>query len=221
MLSMTTRSELRRQEWQDLEIRARRTEGNRRAAIRRYKDPEERRKASERTTATLQNPDLRRRNRAHLDALNKSRRGKPAGALGLHGTPEYKIWLQMNQRCSNPKARQYEDYGGRGISVCPEWQGRGGFARFYRHIGPRPSPIMTIGRIDNDGDYEPENVRWETRLEQGSNSRKNRLVMIAGETKHLARWAREAGISPPTLAYRIKAGWPEERWLEPPQKRQV
>jgi len=219
MLCMTkAQSDARRRDWRNEGTRKRRVEGIRRGALRRYENEDERRKASERTKATMQDPDRKRAHTEHLNRLNKSRRGKPAGALGMSKSPEYRIWSTMVQRCHNPKAEGFQNYGGRGIIVCDEWRGRGGFARFLKHVGRRPTPQHTIERIDNDRGYEPWNVRWATRLEQGANSRKNRLITIDGKTKHLTEWAREAGISAPTLSYRIKAGWPEFRWLDPPSR---
>lgn len=88
---------------------------------------------------------------------------------GLTKTPEYGIWKSMKQRCFNKNAYSWPLYGGRGISVCREWVES--FSSFLAHIGPRPSSALSVDRIDNDGDYEPGNVRWATPTEQTRNSR--------------------------------------------------
>lgn len=119
----------------------------------------------------------------------------------------------MQERCK-PGRRQCADYAERGISVCAEWRGRGGFLRFYKCVGARPSKGHSIERIKNERGYEPGNVRWATWTEQMSNTRRNRMVTLAGETLTLTAWARKLGISAPGLAYRIHAGWAEDRILK-------
>jgi len=79
----------------------------------------------------------------------------------------------MHQRCSNPKAAKYKDYGGRGIKVCKRWFG---FQHFLDDLGRRPSAELSLDRIDNDGDYEPGNVRWATAVEQANNRRRIKIA---------------------------------------------
>lgn len=84
-------------------------------------------------------------------------------------TPEYRAWTNMKSRCQNPNHVQFPDYGGRGIRVCERWQT---FENFLADVGRRPSKFHSIDRINNDGGYEPGNVRWATWEEQNSNQRK-------------------------------------------------
>jgi len=80
----------------------------------------------------------------------------------------------MKNRCHNPKAVRYADWGGRGISVCERW--RNSFENFYADMGPRPGPGYSIDRIDNDGNYEPGNCRWADAVTQRNNRRDSKKV---------------------------------------------
>ena len=88
-------------------------------------------------------------------------------------TAEYRAWHNMKQRCLNPNSTGHENYGGRGITVCDRWLN---FENFFEDMGCRPSPKWSIDRIDNDGNYEPGNVRWATRFQQTHNRRAKVLV---------------------------------------------
>lgn len=84
------------------------------------------------------------------------------------------------------------------------------FPAFLADVGPRPFPKATLERMDNDGHYEPGNVRWATRKEQARNQRKNRLVTVRGRTQPIAAWAEQVGLRPSTIHYRLSQGMTDE-----------
>jgi len=135
----------------------------------------------------------------------------------LHGrarSAEYNAWWHIKDRCSNPKAANYQRYGGRGITVADEWLDN--FQAFYDHVGPRPSAEHSLDRLDVNGNYEPGNVRWATPVEQARNRRNNILATLNGETKCLAEWCNLLGVKHGTMMNRIQKGWSPERALLTP-----
>jgi hypothetical protein len=97
-----------------------------------------------------------------------SAQGKSTATHRMHGSRTYKTWGSMLRRCLRSTATGYQNYGGRGITVCERW--RGSFANFLADMGPRPEG-MSLDRINNDGNYEPGNCRWATAKEQTDNRR--------------------------------------------------
>lgn len=128
-------------------------------------------------------------------------------------TPTYTAWHLMIQRCENPKNPNYHNYGERGISVCKRW--RGSFPNFLADMGECPKGL-TIERIDNDGNYEPNNCRWASRAEQNSNKRNIVWLELNGERHPRAIWAKKIGIGLRTLRSRIARGWSVEKALTHP-----
>lgn len=120
-----------------------------------------------------------------------------------HGRPpEYQPWASMIQRCRNKNVPRFSNWGGRGISVCERWMNS--FEAFLEDMGPRPSMKHRLDRIDNNGNYEPGNVRWATQSEQMRNTRRNVMIAYQGREACLADWSRTFGISAPTLKSRIQ-----------------
>jgi len=118
---------------------------------------------------------------------------------GLNHHYIYPIWQSMKSRCYRPNDRQYKNYGARGIRVCDRW--RHSVATFYRDMGDRPSPTHSLDRIDNDRDYEPDNCRWATDIEQINNRRVT--VRYLGKTRK--EWAKELGAHYPSyVSYSIR-----------------
>jgi hypothetical protein len=126
-------------------------------------------------------------------------------------TPIYRAWRSMNERCYRISHLAYHRYGGRGITVCSRW--RNSFEAFAQDIGVRPEGT-SLGRIDNDGNYEPSNCCWQTKEEQDNNKCTNVFFTHQGSTLTLQQWARKTGIKQVTLHARIfRYGWTPERAL--------
>jgi hypothetical protein len=135
------------------------------------------------------------------------------------GRKEYMAWVNMRRRCADPKDDSFENYGGRGVTVCNRWQES--FAAFLEDIGPAPSPHHTIDRIDNERGYEPGNVRWATRTEQQANRRTKamNLVTFGGVTRTCLEWSKLTGIDHRTIWSRInQLGWTPEKALTTPAR---
>lgn len=127
-------------------------------------------------------------------------------------TPEYRCWAAIQSRCHNENDDGYEYYGARGVRVDDSWRGEGGFERFLAYVGLRPSPQHSLDRYpNNDGNYEPGNVRWATRTEQMRNTRRATLITIGDETLPTKTWCERTGVPYRTAWYRIDAGWDPAR----------
>lgn len=145
--------------------------------------------------------------------------------LTKHGkryTRLYKVYRTMLQRCNNPNAHEYENYGGRGIKVCEEWQTFEGFEKWAMENGYDDTAKhgkCTLDRIDPNGNYEPSNCRWTTMKRQQRNKRNNVLITYNGETHCMSEWAEIIGIPYGTFQKRIAYGWSIERAITAPLTR--
>lgn len=147
--------------------------------------------------------DLRGANTKSCGCLRHQ--GRQSLHHNLIKTRIYGIWTGMKQRCYDINAKQYKDYGGRGITICDEW--KNDFMTFYDwSIGNRYNDTLTIDRINNDGSYCPENCRWTTHKKQMSNTRRNLIYTIDGETLCLSEWCEKYNMPYWTVLHRIHRG---------------
>ena len=135
----------------------------------------------------------------------------PGASRAQTRQPEWRAYVSMLQRCENPNHRSFHRYGGRGIAVCPAW--RNSFDLFLGDVGRRPSYAHSLDRIDNDGNYEPGNIRWATRREQARNSSIVRPLSFRGETLLVTDWADRLGVKVHTITTRLARGWSLDRTL--------
>jgi len=137
------------------------------------------------------------------------------GRAGAARTAEYRIWSTIKTRCTNPKRKDFDHYGGRGIKLCERWAA---FENFYADMGPRPTPRHTVERRDRNANYEPDNCRWATWEEQANNTSRSRLITAMGRTLTPSQWEGEVGISAKTIRSRLGYGWSEEDAVTVPVK---
>lgn len=133
-------------------------------------------------------------------------RGQSNKKHGMKNTRVYRCWCNMKTRCYNPSYIEFDRYGGRGISVCDEWQTFEPFYEWAMANGYRDG--LTIDRIDNDGNYEPGNCKWSTQREQALNRRTNAMITHNEVTKHISEWDKEIGATKSgRVRARLNAGW--------------
>lgn len=127
-------------------------------------------------------------------------------------SPEYVVWSSIKYRCQNIEGSQYADYGGRGITMAAAWAAS--YPAFLAAVGRRPSPDHSLDRYpDNNGNYEPGNVRWATRKEQCRNRRSSVYIEFEGESRTLSEWCEITGLEYQTLYRRLSMGWTVEEAL--------
>lgn len=155
-----------------------------------------------------------------------------AKQIGGRQAIEYSIWCMIKSRCLNKKHKKYPDYGGRGITLCKVW--REDFKKFAEYIRTLPNcPAekalcnrkkgvklnLSIDRIDNDGNYEPGNIKWSTQSEQNKNTRSNVYVTLYGELLTVTEACEKLKIVTPKIALsRIRNGWLPSKAISVPPK---
>lgn len=128
------------------------------------------------------------------------------------GTPTYESWTAMKARCYHKRGKDYGHYGARGIVVCDAW--KQSFLTFLKDMGERPEG-KSLGRINNDGNYEPGNCRWETNLEQQNNRRSNRWIEFKGQRKTAIQWARFLNVGYSRFLRKLNKYGMNDAWIIP------
>lgn len=133
---------------------------------------------------------------------------------GMTGTRLYRIWGNMMSRCSDRNNPAWENYGGRGITVCDEWHDSDSFFNWAFSNGYNDK--LTLDRIDNEREYSPNNCRWADRTQQANNKRSNVMITYNGQTLTMAEWAKVLGINYKVLHNRFRLGWTIDRAFNQP-----
>lgn len=131
---------------------------------------------------------------------------------GMDNSPTYRAWHAMKTRCTNPKTAYYENYGGRGITFCDKWKK---FIGFLEDMGIRPEGT-SLDRRDVNGNYEKDNCKWSTDIEQARNKRTTVYITFNGVKRCVAEWSEITGISGGVIRSRMLYGWPTEHLFDPP-----
>ena len=145
--------------------------------------------------------------------LNSEKARERSTKHGMKHTKAYRAWKHLKARCYNEKVKEFHNYGGRGIKVCDRWLES--FENFIADMG-HPQPHESIDRINNDGDYCPENCRWTDSKTQSRNTRRNRFITLNGESKTIAEWSEITGIEESAITKRLKLGWSDHDALTKP-----
>lgn len=165
----------------------------------------------------ISSDSLRRGSTQSCGCLRKEMLAQRNKSHGMRDNALYSTWSGMIQRCTDTNTDKYPVYGGRGIRVCAEW--RRDFKLFHDYVSQLSDygkKGYTLDRIDNDGNYEPGNIRWASPATQARNQHSNRMITHNGKTQCLRDWANELGINERTLASRLKKEGDAERALTTP-----
>jgi hypothetical protein len=139
--------------------------------------------------------------------------GDVARTHGLSSDARYSSWRGMIKRCYDKTSISYKNYGGRGITVAPEWLGTP--AQFYIDMGNKPKG-HSLERMNNDEGYSKENCCWATRKEQQNNRRNTVRLEVGGVTHTIAEWAALSGVKVTTINSRLRRGKSEAQLLDLP-----
>lgn len=139
----------------------------------------------------------------------------PKRTHGMSDTRIYEIWKNMKRRCYDKTNHRFLNYGGRGITICDEW--RNDFVSFHKWaIDNGYTNELTIDRIKVDGNYEPSNCKWSTKLEQSYNTTRTHYLTYNGKTQCISQWAKELNLTCSAIQHRLQRNWTLDRIFTTP-----
>lgn len=141
--------------------------------------------------------------------VRSERHGMGTRSKGKKLSVEYTAWCAMKSRCYNPNNNRYKYYGARGIVVCDRWLHS--FTNFYADMGLKPTKKHTVDRKNTNGNYEPSNCIWATRIQQANNKLSNHILSVSDESHTVTEWARKMGLNPKTIYTRLDRGFTPEQ----------
>jgi len=162
----------------------------------------------------VRGPSLRNGKTTSCGCFHLERLRDQATSHGLSRHALYSVWNNMMARCYSPKYVKFQNYGGRGITVCERWHS---IANFVEDMGERP-PGTTLDRIDNDGNYRPDNCRWADRVTQNNNRRGNLKIVVGDKLMSTREIVTQYGIPYYVLTDRLRDGWTGDRIASVPWK---
>ena len=149
--------------------------------------------------------------------LNKERTSSVKKTHGEgNDSPEFRAWCKMIQRCTDTNSKDFEGYGGRGITVHESFRGPTGYIAFLSEVGRKPSKAHSLDRIINSANYEPGNIRWASARTQANNTRRNKRLTYGGESLTYSQWGRKLGFRDGVISRRIMRGWSVEDSINTP-----
>jgi hypothetical protein len=164
---------------------------------------------------TVSGSSLRRKFTSSCGCLAKEKRKEATTKHGLAKSRLDNIYCKIKSRCLNPKEPSYKWYGARGITICDEWlQDKNKFFQWAINNGYKNN--LTIDRIDNNGNYEPNNCKWSSPKEQARNRRTNNVIEFQGEKHTITEWCEILGYKSSVIIARFKRGWSVEKTFTTP-----
>lgn len=171
-------------------------------------------------TKAISGAELRRGHTRSCGCFEAESRSTRAITHGLSNKRIYITWRNMMLRCHNPSHKSHEGYGSRGIRVCDDWKvSVESFCAYVSQLPHYGEKDRTLDRINNNGNYEPGNVRWATATEQNRNKRTCKVIEFNGKSQNVSEWASELNMIDITLGARLRKGWSVERALTTPVRK--